>query len=227
MAENLYTHPEPVPPASQLAVLPFLAAVDGYLREDGNVPGLRITMHRAVSREGDGYLQQVCAYLQESGVNARGTVGRFFPVNDRIIGAAYGSGQIWRTHHYDSVEALHSDLRKTEKGDLSKIPLSYLAIPFLGPQDQVVLILYADCNQLNFFVDEERVTRLVAMSKGLCRLFDSLQKEPFPALRNFPLQKGDPISGEAGLYDIHEPLPTLAAPKFAEVFSFNYEAAVA
>lgn len=227
MPENLYRHPEPVPPASQLAVLPFLAAVDGYLREDGNVPGLRITMHRAVSREGDGYLQQVCAYLQESGGNALGTVGRFFPVNDRIMGAAYGSGRIWRTHHYDSVETLRTDLRKTEKGDLSKTPVSYLAIPFLGPEDQVVLILYADCNQLNFFANDERVTRLVAMSKGLCRLFDWLQKEPFPALRNFPLQKGEPITGETGLYDIHEPLPKLAAPKFAEVFSFNYEAAVA
>ncbi|WP_029041100.1 hypothetical protein [Cucumibacter marinus] len=227
MAENLYKHPEPVPPASQLAVLPFLAAVDGYLREEGDVPGLRITMHRAVSREGDGYLQQVCAYLEESGVNANGTVGRFFPVNDRIMGAAYGSGTIWRTHHYDSVEALHADLHDTEKGDLSKIPVSYLAIPFLGPQDQVVLILYADCNQLNFFADDERVSRLAAMSNGLCRLFDWLQRDPFPALRNFPLQKGEPITGKTGLYNIHEALPNLAAPKFAEVFSFNYEAAIA
>lgn len=227
MAENLYKHPEPVPPASQLAVLPFLAAVDGYLREDNDVPGLRITMHRAVSREGDGYLQQVCAYLQESGVNANGTVGRFFPVNDRIMGAAYGSGKIWRTRHYDSVEALHTKLGDTEKGDLSKIPVSYLAIPFLGPQDQVVLIFYADCNKLNFFADDERVAKLANMSKGLCKLFDWLQREPFPALRNFPLQKGEPITGETGLYNIHEELPDLAAPKFTEVFSFNYEAAIA
>ena len=57
-----YGNPEPVPPASQLAVLPFLAAVDGYLREDEDVPDLRITVHRAMSREGRGYLQQVCAY---------------------------------------------------------------------------------------------------------------------------------------------------------------------
>jgi hypothetical protein len=226
MVENLYKHAEPVPPASQLAVLPFLAAVDGYLREDGGVPELRITMHRAVSREGDGYLQQVCAYLQESGVNARGTVGRFFPVNDRIIGAAYGSGKVWRTRHYESVDAIHEDMRKSEERDLGKIPISYLAIPFLGPQKQVVLILYADSSELNFFANDDRVGRLVAMCNGLCRLFDGLQKEPFPTLRNFPLQRGEPITGNAGLYDIHEPL-SMATPKFAEVFSFNYEAAVA
>jgi len=47
-------NPEPVPPAWQLAVLPFLAAVDGYLREEGVVSGLRITVHRAMSREGQG-----------------------------------------------------------------------------------------------------------------------------------------------------------------------------
>jgi hypothetical protein len=64
---NPYGNPEPVPPASQLTVLPFLAAVDGYLRDDGDVPGLRITVHRAMSREGKGYLQQVCAYLREDG----------------------------------------------------------------------------------------------------------------------------------------------------------------
>ncbi|RWP10644.1 hypothetical protein [Mesorhizobium sp.] len=227
MAENLYRNPEPVPPASQLAVLPFLAAVDGYLLENGNVPGLRITMHRAVNREGDGYLQQVCAYLAETGVDGRGKVGRFFPVDDRIIGASYGNGQVWRTKHYPDLDALHAELRDAEKGDLHALPSSYLAIPFLGPQKQVVLILYADCHQLNFFADDERVNRIVAMSRGLCRLFDSLQKEPFPALRNFPLQKGEPITGKGGVYPVQEALPKIQPPSFSEVFSFNYEAAVA
>ena len=76
---NPYGNPEPVPPASQLAVLPFLAAVDGYLREDGEVPGLRITVHRAMSREGHGYLQQVCAYQVREAATGEGKSDDFLP----------------------------------------------------------------------------------------------------------------------------------------------------
>jgi hypothetical protein len=61
---------------SQLAVIPFLAPVDGFLREDRDVPGLRLTMHRAVNRESQIYLQQVCGYIREEGREWRGKVGR-------------------------------------------------------------------------------------------------------------------------------------------------------
>ena len=59
MLTQVYRNPEPVPLVSQLAVLPFLSGVDGLLRENGEVAGLRITVHRVMSREGQGYLQQV------------------------------------------------------------------------------------------------------------------------------------------------------------------------
>ena len=98
---------------------------------------------------------------------------------------------------------------------------------FLGPQDQVVLILYADCLQLNFFADEARAKRVVAMSKGFCRLLDWLQRDPFENLRNFPLQKGEPVRGVGGLYSCQESVDEIDPPKFAEVPSFNYEAAAA
>jgi hypothetical protein len=48
---------------------------DGLLREDGDVKELRITMHRAMTREGDEYLQQVCPYLQSDGMRSQGVVG--------------------------------------------------------------------------------------------------------------------------------------------------------
>src|SRR5258708_40360420 len=97
MANQVYRNPEPVPPASQLAVLPFLAAIDGFLREEGDVPGLRTTIHRVMSREGQGYLQQVCAYVNSDGADWRGKVGRTFAVNHGIMGAAYDNKHIWRT----------------------------------------------------------------------------------------------------------------------------------
>jgi len=221
---SLYGNPEPVPPASQLAVLPFLAAIDGYLREDTDVPDLRITVHRAMSREGQGYLQQVCAYLRRDGGDWQGKVGRTFAVDTGIMGAAYESGKLWRTKRFKEISELTAALKEDNVGSGAQ---SWLAVPFLGPQDQVVLILYADCNQLNFFADDARVKRIVAMSKGFCRLFDWLQKDPFEKLRNFPLQKGDPVKGVGGVYSVQEAVPNIEPPRFLLVPSFNYEAAAA
>jgi hypothetical protein len=233
MSDQPYRRPEPVPYASQIAVLPFAAAVDGYLREKSEVPGLRVTLHRTMSQKGHGYLQQICPYLTGGGIDAGGTAGRIFPVNEGIMGEAYRSGCIWRTKKFATVEHVRAELRRSmpAAGDPRKaeeVALSYLAIPFLGPPEGVVLILYADCNQLNFFADDDRVARVAAMCRGLCRLFDSLQKEPFPNLRNFPLQRGHPTLGNRTSYEnLHESLDTVEPPELKEVRSFNYEAAAA
>jgi hypothetical protein len=59
-----------------------------------------------------------------------------------------------------------------------------------------VLIFYAGCNELNFFANDDRVRHVVDMCEGFCRLFDWMQRCPFPDLRNFPLPKGTPVSGD-------------------------------
>jgi hypothetical protein len=233
MANQVYQNPEPVPPASQLAVLPFLAAVDGYLRADGDVPGLRITIHRAMNREGGGYLQQACEYINGAGLDWSGKVGRTFPVNEGIMGASYGNRRIWRTKHFQSREALlpvlTEDMKNTgDDRDPNTVAISYLAIPFLGEKKEPVLILYADCMFLNFFSDDGRVRYLAAMCNGLCRLFDGLQNRPFSNLRNFPFPRGEPIQGTRTLYvSIQEALNDIEPPYFRSVPSFNFEAAVA
>jgi hypothetical protein len=229
-----YGNPEPVPPASQLAVLPFLAAVDGFLRDGVEVPGLRITVHRTMSRDGDGYLQQVCAYLGQEEPDWRGKVGRTFPVDIGIIGAAFKNGLIWRTKSYTSFDKMRPDLLRamrdtSDERNPEDVAWSYLAMPILGPQREVVLILYAECKELNFFADDNRVRRVAAMCRGFCRLFDWLQRHPFPNLRNFPLQKGQAITGsEHRVYKgIQESVRSIEPPRFAEIASFNYEASVA
>lgn len=233
MMDEQYENPEPVPPASQLAVLPFVAAVDGFLREKGDVPGLRLTIHRTMSRGESGYLQQVCAYLRGDAPDWRGKVGRTFPVTQGIIGAAFRDGRIWRTTRYNKFNEFRDDLLKSmrETGDtrqLEDVALSYLAIPFLGPQDQVVLILYAECQKFNFFADDNRIRRVTAMCRGFCRLFDWLQNEPFLNLRNFPLQRGRPVRRKPTVYrEIQRPVDLIEPPRFNEVPSFNYEAAAA
>jgi hypothetical protein len=207
-------------------VLPFLAAVDGYLREDGNVPGLRMTVHRVMSREGKEYLQQACAYLRADGSDWRGKVGRTFAVDTGIIGAAYNNGRVWRTTRFDDVATLHAALKK-DSVDPETVAKSWLAVPFLGPQNQVVLILFAECDELNFFAENSRVKRVVAMCNGFCRLLAWLQRDPFEHLRNFPLQKGDPVKGVGGVYSFQEAIAGIEPPHFSEVPSFNYEATAA
>jgi hypothetical protein len=227
-------NPEPVPPASQLAVLPFLAAVDGFLRASGNVSGLRITMHRALTRQGSGFLQQVCGYISSEGLEWRGKVGRIFPVNTGIMGAAYETQRVWRTKAFTTPEevrsAVHDDIRVTKDyRDPTSVEISFLAVPFLAPQREPVLILYAECKEFNFFADDRRVRDVVAMCSGFCRLADTLEVEdPFLNLRNFPLQKGAPVvASSRGVYPTLQESLDIEPPRFGTVHSFNYEAAVA
>ena len=230
MPIRVYPNPEPVPAASQLAVLPFLDAVDGFLRAEAKEPGLRITLLRAMSRESQSYLQQLCGYLDDNGVEWRGKVGRTFPVNEGIIGAAYGDSHIWRTKSFSSKDMTVDFLRKEMKGkvDPESSEISYLAIPFLGPQSDPVLVLYAACFELNFFADNDRIKKVVSMCDGFCKLFDYLQVDNFPNLRNFSLLRGKPTKGNPPVFtSIQEQVDGIDPPRFKNVTSFNYEDAVA
>ena len=225
-------NPEPVPAATQLALLPFLAAVEGFLKKSLDEKSLRITMHRTMVREKKGYLQQACAYLGIKDKDWRTKVGRIFPVNVGIIGAAYETSKIFRTKFYSSEKALKEDLAKDmaqtgDKGDIEKRALSYLAVPFLGPENQVVLILYAESGKLNLFADDDRVRQIHAMCDGLCGLYDWLQGDPFANLRNFSLEPGEPMKGERTVYPLlQEPVETLSPPRFTKLRSFNYETSI-
>lgn len=216
---NATNFPEPVPPASQMAVLPFLSAVEGLLSANP-VENLRLTIHRVMDREGQEFLQQVCPYLPLSD-SSKASGGRTFAVNEGIMGAAYESQRLYRTRHYESDDALQLAM-----ADNPKNARSWIAVPFLGPDDQVVLIFFAECNTLNYFADNDRVDQIVAMANGFCRLHDYLQDSPFANLRNFPLQKGKPNREGRGAFGVQEPID-VKLPKFRNLTSFNYEAAAA
>ncbi|MGF9566951.1 hypothetical protein AAIH70_25950 [Neorhizobium sp. BT27B] len=219
---DLFNNPEPVPPASQMAVLPFLAGVQGLLSA-GRVDNLQLTIHRLMYREGQEFLQQVCPYLP-LGAGADGA-GRVFSVNTGIMGAAYDKAQLFRTRYFEDEQAFIAARSKdaSMKEDAKR---SWLAIPLLGPDEQVVLILYATCETLNFFSDDARIHQIVAMAKGFCLLHDFLQESPFTNLRNFPLLKGKPNRDGGGLHKVQETVD-IELPRFKTLSSFNYEAAAA
>jgi hypothetical protein len=222
-------HAEPVPAISQLAVLPFLSAVEGFLKGGKDVPALRLTIHRVMSRRNLGYLQQLCPYLGMVDPNWRQKVGRAFPVTKGIMGAAFKHSCIWRTKEYAHRQQLLEDLandavKNGEEINLDTIALSYLAIPLLGPGGQAVIIVYADCREFNFFADDNRVTQVRFMCDALCQLLDWFQEEPLPNIRNFPFQKGVPVADQETVYEtIQERWTTLNAPRFTKLYSFNLE----
>jgi len=225
-------NPEPVPPASQLAALPFVAAVEGYLSGPDPQMDLRVTLHRAMNREGQEYLQQICGYLGPKGKEDRSGSGRMFPVNFGIMGAAFEKGRILRTRHYPTkdelLKALQRDMKTTgDTGDITKKRLSWLAIPFLGPEEQPALVLFADTFEFDFFADNDRTRAVVSMCWGFCRLIDALEEDPFPNLRNFAFSAGEKVKGVSTVYpSIQEEVQMFPVPRFQRLRSFNYEASV-
>jgi hypothetical protein len=147
------------------------------------------------------------------------------------MGKAFVTRRIWRTKLFENDQLYRSLLAKDMKevGDQrppGEIPASFLAIPFLGPANEAVLILYADCNALNFFADDLRVSAVASMARGFCRLFDWLQDQPpFLNLRNFPFERGTPVEGNPTVYrSVQEGVENIETPRFKSVVSFNYEA---
>lgn len=229
--KNQYGSSEPVPAASQLTALPFLAAIEGFLTRPGDGKRMRVTLHRTMVREGKGYLQQICAYLPNE-PDGRKNVGRVFAVNTGIMGAAFEAKKIFRTKKFSSEKELTKKLREDmiKTGDdrsVEAVGKAYIAVPFLGKTNEPVLILYIDSWKENLFADDDRIRDLHAMCNGFCRLLDWLHEEPFSTLRNFPLGSGEAIKGSRTVYpQLQEPVKWLKPPKFKNVVSFNYEASV-
>lgn len=224
------SHPEPIPGATQLAALPFLAAVDGYLCRETAPEALRLTLHRVMSRNGRGYLQQVVPYL---GTLAYSPVsaGRVLPMTSGIIGRAYKDHQVIRTRKYDSEPSLLSDLKEDmaatgDTRDSAGVAKSYLAIPLLFGDGDVVAILYADTKQFNLFADNQLLLDIMALCDGLCRAFDEIVDVPFPGIRNYRLEQGQPVTDQETVYPkMQEAVDLRPIPRFERLRSFSFDIA--
>jgi hypothetical protein len=184
-----------------------------------------------MAREGRGYLQQICTYLG-SEKNQQRHAGRIFPVTTGIMGRAFGTKKIQRTRHYDTLKALRADLKLDlldagRTDSVEDVPVSYLSVPFLGPSDEVVLTLYAECDSLNFFANDVLVNELTQMCRGFCALLDWLNTEqPFPTLRNYPQEIEKFQKGKNTVFSRLQEGIELQPPKFKNVTSLNFDASV-
>ena len=219
---------EPVPPASQLAALSFLSAVEGFINWRGGDDTLRLTLHRIMSIESSLYIQQLVPYLGSAPLGRLGE-GRLFPVTAGAIGEAYRTQSVVRTKHYDSREALEDDIQADMKDtndtrDITAVGLSYLAIPVLGPLDAVVAILYSDTRSFNFFGDDENVVLINQLLVGFCELLDDLEESPLPRIKNFPVTLGQEVTARPGVYGrVQEVFEAASPPRLRKVSSINYE----
>jgi hypothetical protein len=221
-------HPEPVPAATQLAALPFLAAIDGYLRRETTPNSLRLTLHRVMNRNGDGYLQQVTPYvgaLDYSPISA----GRVFPVSEGIMGRAYKNRKVARTRGYVSEFSFRADLSSdmastNDRRQIAEVASSHLAIPLLFGDASVVAILYADAKQFNLFADDQLVLDIMALCDGFCRSLDELVVSPLSGIRNYRLEQGIPVANQESVYPkVQEILDLRRVPRFERLRSFNFE----
>lgn len=218
---------EPVPDGSGLLTLPFLSAVAG-LFQSYTTRAYRVTLHRAMTRSGQKYLQQVAPYAEDSGPMTTGE-GRIFPVDLRIMGSAFTSGKVWRTKRYSDPKQFERDLAAdmmatNDARPLSAVARSWLAVPFVVPAHGPALVLFAESQEFNFFADDERVGRVIGMCSGFARLLDSLHSNPISAVRNYPLGPAGDMKGNDKAYPtIHEALDSSASPQLNFLKSFNFE----
>jgi hypothetical protein len=218
---------EPVPAASQLAILPFLSALEGILRSNKAQPTVRLTVHRVMNRGREVYLQQICDYVGSDG----GGAGRIFAVTTGIIGASFSSGNVFHTRRYSNRVSLVSDLRKdmregNDPRKVSEVALSYIAVPFIGADGAPIMILYGDSKVLNLF-SSALVTTIVDACHGLCRVLDRIGDEGFKGLKNFPLiLPGDAkyVRSNRQVYRRLQRSSTIRSPRFEVLTSFNFEA---
>lgn len=221
--------PEPVPTGTQLAVLPFLAAVEGLVTASAEGKAVRVTMHRVMAREQHRYIQQICDYLGQGFDRSIQSGGRLFPQETGLMGKAIEEKKVFRTKKYESLDKLHKDLNKDLKENnsdksIDQSAISFLSVPFVGSDGQTVLVLYVDSYRLNHFADDILVENTVNMCRGFCRLLDWLtDQEPLENLRNFLTPEKAFKPGKPTAFKRLQVSFATDVPTFQSLKSFNFE----
>ena len=220
--------PEPVPAASQLTALPFAAAVAGHIENHHKPSFLRVVMHRVMSRDGAGYIQQVSPYLGSPQYEPA-RAGRILPVTTGVIGNAMKTKSVVRTRHYADVRKLLADLKADMKStndtrSIDDVAKSYLAIPMLSARDEVITILYADTHTPNVFAKDALVDDILGMCCGFCALIDHLSEHPLSQIKNYPMEPGVPVTDDPTVYPRLQEVLKRPVPHYQALRSFNFEA---
>jgi len=187
---------EHLPPATEVFVTGFVAAVAGYLTGTGAVgDDFRVTLHRTLYIGPEVTLQQTAKYCGNT--SRLGAVARTFAFNHGTIGYAAAKRKIVRTRLKKDKEP-KDQYAKNLQADMSALDLtvhsqamaptvrSVLALPILTTDSQhTVAVLYADSTKFNAFSDTS-----VAKVREMCSWFASrIDEVHSDRVRNFPVTK--------------------------------------
>ncbi len=222
--EQLY---EPLSSATQFAVMPFVGAVAGRLRDSRKTTGLRVVLHRSILRDRQIYLQQTSGYLGDVPFDPGGA-GRILKVNEGIVGRAYSEKKIARTRYFAAAEVdgvLAANMKVTDdKRPLDQVAKTYLAIPMLTSTHGVAAVLFADAHTPNLFAEDDLVKEVVGMCRGFCTAMDRLLEHPLDRIRNLPIREGEPALAEkATVYPAMQEVLDWEVPEFQRLTTLNFE----
>jgi hypothetical protein len=228
---------EYLPGPTSLVGTALSAALAGDILHDSpDVVRLRVTLHRTLVVGPEELLQQTAEYAGTVANDPlRSTAARTFPTTTMTIGLAYRCRKIVRSRAGVNPKALHSAMAKLDplaaSREMSSSVSFVLAIPLLEPEtdysdnNPVAGIVYVDCGSPNFYLDDEKVKRLVSLCNRF--LFELNREVRFNRIRNIALAKRNstPVAPDELPGDVQTELELLeiASPRTGTAFQFNYD----
>ena len=145
-----------------------------------------------------------------------------------IVGYALKAKLIAHTKQFESEEQLFQAIQTSMKivGDdrsFADVARSYLAVPMIGADGHVATLLYADSFTPGLF-GPGIVEAVRNMCIGFCKAFDQVSERPFAYVENFERARGEPMRGNADVYEgVQQLAQGMEVPKYERLRYFNFE----
>jgi hypothetical protein len=206
------------------------------LHDQPNLDRLRVTLHRTLVVGSEELLQQTAEYAGTVAADpTRSTAARTFPTTTMTVGLAYRCRKIVRSKRGISSSALLDAMGQLEplaaSRKMSPSVTFVLAIPLLEPEDNysdnspVAGVVYIDCTSTKFYLDDERVGRLVSLCNRF--LLELTRGTKFNRIRNIALARrgSTPVPREQLPPQLEGQLELLEIepPRTSRAFQFNFD----
>jgi hypothetical protein len=224
-------------PTSLLGTAISAVIAGDILHDYPDADRLRVTLHRTLTVGPEELLQQTAEYAGTVSIDPkRSSAGRTFPTSTMTIGLAFRCRKIVRSKYRVDPTALHKAMDKLNPfapRQMAEGVSFVLAIPLLEPEQDysdsspLAGVVYIDCRSANFYLDDEKVKRLVGISGRFLRELESDRGRKFNRIRNIALSNRNAIRVEPEQLpqDVSSELELLAIepPRTASAFQFNFD----
>jgi hypothetical protein len=233
---------EYLPSATRLIAHSLCIGVRAVIEADVVTDGrLRITFHRSLSIGDEEVLQQACDYVGRRLEGNASTAGRTFPASNATIGLARETGKIIRTRKGTDPKVIAEAMQRLNLADASRKMSSDVcfvcAVPLLEPVDDfhganpVAGVLYIDSVDQAFFLDDEKLRKIVAFVGEFVAQIDQSVSEKAGEIRRFAFSTKrcsfagwkDPDVMAPDILSVLGPVGNVDPPSTNFGFEFNFE----